>query len=200
MVSRRAPTGVRRLLYILGSSLLLLAAVIIAASLLKSTSAPKDFNDRQAATMNGNTTQNDLLVRVNAVEHTFAGAFVTRGVLHIWLTDPSDERAQRVRTELARIDSKQFAAKKFTIYQARYSFEQLYRWKEDIGDLHLLVPVVSVAISIPDNDIELGVTNVRKWSAQIHAELMRRNIPQDAVRVEEHPPGRLFGRQGEGAR
>lgn len=190
MDSRRTRSSTRRLLYVLGSSLLLLAATLIGIFLLRDADMQRDQNNRQADTINGIVTRDDLLVSVNAVEPAFAGAYVDEsGVLQIWLTNPSTEGAERAQAELVRINSVQYSTRDYIIHRAQYSFAQLYRWKEDLGTLHLLISeLTSVAISIPDNYIELGIADAQKRLVELHAELKRRNIPQNAVHVEEESP------------
>lgn len=156
----RRPTrsSTRRVLYVLGSSLLLLTATLIAVFLPGDADMQQDQNNRSADTMHGNLTRDDLFVNVNVVEPAFAGAYVDeRGVLQIWLTHPSSEGAERAQAELVRIGSAQYSTRTYTVHRAKYSFVNLYRWKQNLGALHRLIPeLTSIAISIPDNYIELA--------------------------------------------
>lgn len=198
----RNPSGPtrRRWIYAGGALLSIIALMAIALTILKVNDRPTLHTPPPAPPRPTHEaeTEYELLLRASQVEPTFAGAYVTdNGVMHIWLTEPSDERATRVQNTLAALDAQEHSSKSFVTHPARYGYRSLYRWYQRLAVLVREFPIASMSISFPDNRIEIGLDETAQPRKALLKRIDNLGVPLNAVRVRNRGPAQFPTASGE---
>lgn len=190
----RSPGGPthRRWIYAGGALLSIIALMLLALTILKVNDRPAPQARPPARPLTTHETEYELLLRASEVEPTFAGASVTDDrVMHIWLTEPSDEKATRVQNTLAALDAQEHSSKSFVTHRARYDYRTLYNWYHQLATLVQDFPITSTSISIPDNRIEIGLDEAVRPRKTLLKRIDHLGVPLEAVRVTNMGPAQF---------
>jgi len=116
----------------------------------------------------------------------FGGAYVTDGVLHIWLTETGVDKDAAAAT-LARQCPTLVAAgtSQIEIHDADFSYAQLHAWEMTARGLLSRPGVSMTGVNQKTNRVMIGLHDVERDRAEITAELARLGVPGAAVEFIE---------------
>ncbi|MPY78475.1 MAG: hypothetical protein GEV04_08260 [Actinophytocola sp.] len=119
----------------------------------------------------------------------FGGVLIDGGVLKVWLAgDASESTAARTRAELVNHVSEDFRDMPLEVLAADYPYADLARWCDHIIDTNAVPGLVTLGISHQHNRVEIAVSDLSASAAEaVEAEVSRRAIPRDAIRLTERP-------------
>ncbi|MGH0036367.1 MAG: hypothetical protein ACQGVK_15175 [Myxococcota bacterium] len=135
------------------------------------------------------TTLDHQLGRVAEQVPAFAGLYLRDGVLHLVVTDTSQDVVDAAEMAVGAVFGDRFDGLPVQAVQGRYPFADLERWRDTALDLMMLSMVYSVDLDEVENTVTIGLSDLAHRSA-VQAELqtlsgMEDPIPDDAVLYEQ---------------
>jgi hypothetical protein len=144
------------------------------------SSAPAEFRDTD-----------EQLAEVGRRIPTFGGSyFDDDDTLVIWLTEPNDRDARRLRVALDEIHDEGLAVATYAVREADYPFVDLKRWHDAIrmNIREVASDLVFTGFRQRVNRLAIGLEAPDQHRAAVEEELTRLEIPLEAVIIEQSEP------------